>query len=63
MTTIIGKLSMNADGQLCITMNENVNNPLLNEIPLNEILEEYVGKKIKLDVMPYGVLAKKEASK
>jgi len=62
MTTIIGKLKMNEEGQLCITMNENASNPLLNDIPLNEIFEEYVGKKVKLDIMPFGILAKKEES-
>ena len=56
MTTIIGKLVVNAEGLLCIQMNEMKDNPALGEIPISEILEEFVGKKVKIDVMPFGKL-------
>lgn len=52
MPRLTGKLLVDAEGALCLEMQLTPENPTLYEIPLKEVLEEYLGQKVAVDVLP-----------
>ncbi len=59
MTNISGKLVMDQDKKICINMQLTPANPELVDIPLEELLEEYVGKNVFIEVLPVELRVKK----
>ena len=48
----VGKLSLDKDGQFTLNMRISERNPLLYDVPLEELLGDFVGQKIRLEVFP-----------
>ena len=59
MTVISGKLVLDEDKKVCIKMPLTPANPELVDIPLEELLEEYMGKTVHLDIWPVESRSKK----
>nr|MDO8084319.1 hypothetical protein [Candidatus Sigynarchaeum springense] len=59
MTYISGKLVMDKDKKFCINMQLTPANPELVDIPLEELLEEYLGKNVFIEVLPVELRLKK----
>ena len=51
---IVGTLTMDEDGLACIKMQISPQNPVLYDVPLSELLEDHVGKRVKIEIMPVG---------
>ncbi|MHA1681066.1 MAG: hypothetical protein ACTSUE_08660 [Promethearchaeota archaeon] len=54
MTKIIGMLATDDDGETCIKMQISPQNPEVYDIPLSELLEDYMGKRVKIEILPIG---------
>ncbi|MBN2151513.1 MAG: hypothetical protein JW839_08710 [Candidatus Lokiarchaeota archaeon] len=52
MTVISGKLVVDEDKKLCINMQLTPANPELVDIPIDELLEEYLGKTVHIEILP-----------
>jgi hypothetical protein len=52
MTTITGQLLMGADQKISIKIPLSPANPELVDVPLEELLEEYVGKQVHIEILP-----------
>jgi hypothetical protein len=52
MTTITGKLLMDADQKISVKIPLSPANPELIDVPLEELLEEYVGKQVHIEILP-----------
>ncbi len=59
MTYISGKLVLDQDNKICINMQLTTANPELVDIPLEELLEEYMGKNVFIEVLPVELRVKK----
>ncbi len=59
MTYISGKLVLDQDKKICINMQLTPANPELVDIPLEELLEEYMGKNVYIEVLPVELRLKK----
>lgn len=51
---IVGKLTLDEGGEACIKMQIAPENPTVYDIPLSELLEDHVGKRVKIEIMPIG---------
>jgi hypothetical protein len=51
MTRAVGILTKDEDGQLCVKGQLSPANPELYDIPLEEIFEEFIGKKVVIDIV------------
>jgi hypothetical protein len=52
MTTITGQLLMDADQKISVKIPLSPANPELVDVPLEELLEEYVGKHVHIEILP-----------
>jgi hypothetical protein len=52
MVRIVGKLIQDDEEGLCIEMRISPQNPELFNVPLTEVFEELIGKKIVLEALP-----------
>jgi hypothetical protein len=52
MTTITGQLLMDADQKISVKIPLSPANPELVDVPLEELLEEYVGKQVHIEILP-----------
>jgi hypothetical protein len=52
MARFRGQLVKDDDGQLCIKMTLGSQSSMIEDIPLEELLEEFIGKNIIMDVFP-----------
>ncbi|MEX2683253.1 MAG: hypothetical protein Q6373_016885 [Candidatus Sigynarchaeota archaeon] len=59
MTYISGKIVMDQDKKICINMQLTPANPELVDIPLDELLEEYIGKNVFIEILPVEQRVKK----
>ena len=48
---VFGKLTIDEDEGLCIKMKLTPQNPDMYDIPLEEILEDYIGKEVRVDIL------------
>jgi hypothetical protein len=54
MVKIIGKLTRDDDGVPCVKMQISPQNPQLYDIPLEELLEDYIDSRVKIEILPIG---------
>jgi hypothetical protein len=52
MTTITGQLLMDADQKISVKIPLSPANPELVDVPLEELLEEFVGKQVHIEILP-----------
>ena len=52
LTKISGKLLTDEDGNLCVKMQISPQNPNLYDIPLEEVLEDYLNREVHIEVFP-----------
>lgn len=52
MARFTGELLQAEDGQLSVKMPISAMNPELFEIPLEEILEDFINKRVRIEVLP-----------
>jgi hypothetical protein len=52
MVTITGKLVFNEDKKVSINMQLSPANPEMVDIPLEELIEEFIGKSVHIDILP-----------
>lgn len=45
---------MDEDGLACIKMQISPQNPEVYDVPLSELLEDYIGKRVKIEIMSVG---------
>ncbi|MHA1792522.1 MAG: hypothetical protein ACTSVI_07745 [Promethearchaeota archaeon] len=60
MVVISGKLVLDDEGELCIKMRLTPQNPNIYDIPLSELLEEYMNENIRMDILPIELWKKEE---
>ncbi len=49
---ILGKLVLDDDGEISVKMRLSPHNPNLEDIPLKELLEDFLDKKIAMEITP-----------
>lgn len=52
MTRIVGILTQDEDGMLCLKTKLSPNNPEIYDVPLSELLEEFMDKKVVIEILP-----------
>jgi hypothetical protein len=52
MPTIIGKLVIDEEGKLCVKTTIGPGNPELYNVPLEELLEDFVDKTVHVEIWP-----------
>ena len=51
MTSLRGKIVIDEDGTICMKMQIAPANPEEYEIPFEELLEDFIGRRVKIDVI------------
>ncbi len=51
MTRIVGILTQDEDGTICLKTQLSPNNPEIYDVPLSELLEEFMDKKVVIEVL------------
>lgn len=52
MTTISGKLLIDEENKISMKIPLSPANPELVDVPLEELLEEYLGKQVRIEILP-----------
>ena len=52
MTTISGKLLIGEDNKISVKVPLSPANPELVDVPLEELLEDFVGKQVRIEILP-----------
>jgi hypothetical protein len=51
MPNFVGTLVTDEDGQICLKMRISPQNPEEYEIPMEELLEDYMGKRVQIQLL------------
>lgn len=52
MNRVVGDLKINDKGEICIEMQISPQSPDIIDVPLNELLEECVNKRVAIEINP-----------
>lgn len=63
MTRIVGILTQDEDGTLCLKTQLSPNNPEIYDVPLSELFEEFMDKKVVIDILPVQMKAEEGGKK